>query len=124
MIVMGKAFVIHTHTGYGPTHYDLMLQEGRSLATWQLAQAPTGLAPGDQLPARRLKDHRLHYLTYEGPVSGDRGRVDLLEAGTYSLLERHEGLWRVEFRGRSLRGTFELLHGGAGEDWTFRRLPG
>lgn len=55
-----------------PSHYDLMLEHEGVLLTWALAEPPR---LGAEQIAERLPDHRLRYLDYEGPVSGDRGHV-------------------------------------------------
>jgi hypothetical protein len=121
MECMTGEFVIQIHSGWGPTHFDLMLECGEALATWQLAASPAGLAPGGAMPARKLPDHRRDYLTYEGPVSGDRGAVRILDAGAYELLE--DGGGRCEFRlaGRIVQGDFELRRCDRAEDWTLTR---
>lgn len=52
-------------------------------------------------------DHRKAYLTYEGPVSGERGRVRRVAEGEVEVLAR--GLsWRVRLRGGAVAGTFEI----------------
>ncbi len=63
-----------------------MLERGGVLLTWQLLTEPRG---AESLPirARRIGDHRLAYLTYEGPLSGGRGHVRRIDAGT---VEFHE----------------------------------
>lgn len=61
-----------------PSHWDLLLERGESCWTWAMEQLP-GLLSGQEgatcVDARRLVDHRLHYLDHEGPVGGDRGEV-------------------------------------------------
>jgi len=64
------------------THWDLMLDTEAALRTWALAQFPVWNAP---VAAKQLPDHRRAYLTYEGPVSGNRGSVTRVLAGTYEL---------------------------------------
>ncbi len=105
---MPEEFVILRHSGYGPEHYDLMLQTGDVLATWQLAADPCGLASGQSLPAKRLTDHRMGYLAYEGPVSKDRGRVDRVEIGTVERTVEQPDRWVVDLAGAAMQGTFEL----------------
>lgn len=149
---MRDAFVILVHTGWGRAHWDLMLRRGDSLATWQLAADPAVLPAGQSMPARRLADHRLAYLDYEGPVSRNRGCVARAHRGQYRLLEdentlraaqseqaprqgggenifrRQQGQdisWRVEFNGQAMRGLFELTPPPADrpdDDWTLRRV--
>ncbi len=65
-------------------HWDLMLEMGNALRTWRLAAPPT---PGVFVAAVPLGDHRLHYLDYEGPVSGGRGSVRRWDQGTYDDLK-------------------------------------
>ncbi len=67
------------------SHWDLLLEHEGIALTWELADLPLAwcqqgaLGP---LVALRLPDHRLHYLDYEGPVSGDRGWVTRQAGGT------------------------------------------
>lgn len=52
-------------------------------ATWRLP-APLD-APGlSELEARRLLDHRRHYLTFEGDIGGGRGEVVRIAEGVVS----------------------------------------
>ena len=121
MVRMAVRFVIQIHSGCGPTHYDLMLERPEALATWQVASSPAELAPGGSLAARRLGDHRKAYLTYEGPVSGGRGQVAILDAGSYEPVASADGRWLVRLAGRKLRGTFELIRTGECDAWTLTR---
>jgi len=121
---MPKSFVIHLHTGHGRKHYDLMLSHAEALATWQLPASPAELAPGEDLPAARLADHRRAYLTYEGPVRGGRGAVRRIDEGTYELLHGDEAAWEVVLAGRICRGRFALRRDADRPDrWTLTRLP-
>ena len=49
-----------------------MLEAGDVLKTWALPQPPQ---PGVEMECTALADHRLAYLDYEGPLSGNRGAV-------------------------------------------------
>src|SRR5436305_12258768 len=49
-------------------HWDLMLEHDGSLRTWRLATPPVA---DQDVAAEELADHRLAYLDYEGPVSGN-----------------------------------------------------
>ena len=120
---MKKEFVIHIHTGYGPTHYDLMLDRGGSLATWQLASSPVALEQNDKLRAKKLKDHRVQYLKYEGPVSKGRGQVTMLDKGTYELLLQSDRRWEIELHGQRVQGKFALERGEeTSRGWQLTRL--
>jgi hypothetical protein len=67
-----------------PSHYDLMLERDGVLLTWAVEQLPRA---GLQVAATRLPDHRLAYLDYEGPISGDRGHVRRVAAGKCQFRE-------------------------------------
>ena len=76
-------YVVLRHEGVADPHFDLMLElaEDQALATWRCPVWPLT----KRVRITRLPDHRREYLTYEGPVSGDRGRVSRVEAGTYQM---------------------------------------
>ena len=82
------------------THFDLMFEMGESLATWACEQLP----PPSPVAACRLSDHRLAYLTYEGPISGGRGSVERVDSGTYEPLETNSHCWRLQVAGSKLYG--------------------
>ncbi len=71
-----------------PSHWDLMLDLGEKLLTFELRELPpdTLLAPQHEMQVTRLADHRREYLTYEGALSVgadavDRGSVTQLACG-------------------------------------------
>ncbi len=118
---MEQQFVIHIHSGYGPVHYDLMLQHGETLATWQLSQSPAELTSDEKIAAKKLQDHHIAYLSYEGPVSKDRGQVTVLDKGTYKFLSADDRHWEIEMNGKLLKGRFVIEQSGqAPEEWAFR----
>lgn len=88
----------------GP-HFDLMLEAGGVLRTWSLLELP---AEGKVIQGEALPDHRLAYLDYQGPVSGDRGSVSRVDEGEYEIIEDSADLLRMRFSGKALRGTFVL----------------
>ena len=85
----------------------MMLEEPDALATWQLHRDPRTLADGS-IPATRIGDHRKAYLTYEGPVNGNRGTVHIVDRGTYTLVRRDEHCIEARFAGRHLSGDLTL----------------
>jgi hypothetical protein len=105
---MQGRFAIQLHMTGAGAHYDLMLEDGQALATWRIDRLPIALGRHESVPAERLADHRPAYLTYQGPVSRGRGTVRIFDAGTYHLIARSEGAWRVDLRGRLVRGAFTL----------------
>ncbi len=76
----GFRFVVLQHDSPKGRHWDFMLEHEGKLRTWALAQPPDSAGP---IPAELLPDHRLAYLEYEGPISGDRGNVHRWDKGTY-----------------------------------------
>jgi hypothetical protein len=86
-------------------HWDLMLEAGASLRTWRLAAPP---AAGAEVEATPLGEHRRLYLDYEGPVSGDRGRVARWDHGTFAWEGAGEGSVAVRLEGGRLRGLLRL----------------
>jgi len=85
-------FVILEHDWPAP-HWDFLLEAGPALRAWRLLAEP---GPGRAVPAEPNADHRLLYLDYEGPLSGDRGTVRRWDAGTFEWVA--EGPDRVEVR--------------------------
>ncbi len=97
-------------------HWDLMLEQGEVLLTWQLLRAPFD-ARGLPVAARRIGDHRKAYLEYEGPISGDRGFVRRVDVGDCEFRECTPALLRIKVFGGRLCGTFELRLD-QGDSWT------
>jgi len=90
--VTGRFVLLH-HTGIEAPHYDLMLQmpDLERLPTWRLPPLPIERWPASSglnpicFNCERLPDHRVAYLTYEGPVSNNRGQVVRIGAAGYVL---------------------------------------
>jgi hypothetical protein len=117
---MDDGFVVQVHSGYGPLHYDLMIQRGSVLATWQLAIPPAEATAQRPIPARRIGDHRLAYLGYQGPVTGNRGSVAIADRGTCQFVSVEPSQWLVRLDGRTLRGPYCLRQTSQEADqWTF-----
>ena len=116
-------FVIQHHRTKDGEHWDLMLQSGPILATWQLWRSPGTVADGP-IPATQIGDHRKAYLTYEGPLSGDRGTVQIYDRGTLKWQTRHEDRFVIKLRGEIIRGTFVLSRiATETSPWTFAVSP-
>ncbi|MEM8873908.1 MAG: hypothetical protein AAGD32_06570 [Planctomycetota bacterium] len=75
---MTLRYVVLHHTGYDEDHFDVMVERERGgvLRTWRSATWPIS---GTVTP---IHDHRRKYLDYEGPISGGRGEVRRVAAGT------------------------------------------
>lgn len=87
------------------SHWDLMLECDGELLTWAISRLPH---IDFQTLAERLPNHRIAYLDYEGPVSGDRGNVKRHECGEFSWIVKSDVFMSVELEGNSLKGTLEL----------------
>lgn len=94
-------FVILQHD-WPELHFDLMIEDGAVLKSWRLSKMPQADL---RLCAVALPDHRLHYLDYEGPVSGYRGRVVRRDAGFYQTVTRGPDGWEVKLTGQQFRGA-------------------
>jgi hypothetical protein len=99
-----KRYVVLEHRWEG-IHFDLMLESGNKLRTWKLAGPPQH---AQSQIASATFDHRLHYLTYEGPISENRGHVVRWDAGTYQEEAVEPKLLRVRLEGTRLSGVLEL----------------
>src|SRR5665213_352131 len=109
------------------THWDLMFERDAALRTWALAEEPQVEAPrtGAMIDAERLPDHRLEYLDYEGPVSGDRGHVTQWDRGTFELKSDTAEEFAAIVAGQRLRGRVRLvLLAAEDQRWGFSFEPG
>lgn len=88
-------------------HWDLMLETGRALRTWALSCEPRDNVAID---AEQLADHRVEYLDYEGPISGDRGSVTRWDAGTFEIVSETDIELVLELCGQRLMGRAMLRH--------------
>ena len=109
-------FVVHHHTSRPgeDDHYDLMIDEGDTLATWRVSlEGMARLIGGDTAGATKIADHRREYLSYEGPVSCDRGMVKIMDSGECEMADHSDSARRYRMKGKELRGTMSisLLHG-------------
>jgi hypothetical protein len=120
-------FVVLRHdcpTGFvRPPHWDFMLEIGGTLRTWALAAEPCA---SQAAPAQRLADHRLAYLDYEGPISGDRGSVSRWDRGSYQLVRETADELIVTVIGQRLQGQVELsrIQGASAAQSDRERAPG
>jgi hypothetical protein len=111
------AFVVLEHVKDTERHFDLMLEQGRVLLTFSFAEFPASPAT-----CRRLFDHRLAYLDFEGTMEDGKGRVARVESGRFDLLNLAPDAICVHLRGERLRGVFHLTQAageGEKENWQF-----
>ena len=117
-----RAFVVLLHQTCGGDHYDLMIDRGEFLATWQVPLPPEQ-AIRRAIACTRIADHRRAYLDYEGPISGDRGHVRRHDTGQCILDYMDDVCWRITFAGRLLRGRMELRRASVDADqWSLSSI--
>jgi hypothetical protein len=94
-------FVVLEHDSPRGLHWDFLLETEPALTTWALATRPDSPGP---IAAESLADHRIEYLEYEGPVSGDRGSVTRWDAGTYQYVRQSDRELVLSLEGARLQG--------------------
>ncbi len=99
-------FTISRHD-HPELHWDLFLEDGAELLTWRLSKPPNF---PETISATTLPNHRLVYLDYAGPVSGDRGTVTPLMTGQFEWLsgDRNSKTIRVRLDSEGFHGDCEL----------------
>ena len=100
---MGRAVILRHDLPDGSHHFDLLIEpdaggsdpDERVLVAWRLPRLPEsgGVCT---LTADRLAAHRRLYLDYEGPISGGRGSVTRMEAGTGEILSDEPRRFRAD----------------------------
>ena len=93
--------------GRAASHWDLMVAVPgeEKLATWQVRMEPRTW--GRRVMAERIGDHRRVYLTYEGEISGGRGKVTRVDEGPAEVVTRGT-VWTLRLRGTGVMGEFEV----------------
>jgi hypothetical protein len=110
-------FAVLAHDHPSP-HWDLFLEAGPILRSWRL---PPELPPSTPVPAEPAADHRLAYLDYEGPVSGGRGSVSRVDAGSFAWVRDESDIQVVRLAGGRLAGVLTLSRTPGG--WSARLDP-
>jgi len=102
-------------------HYDWMFAVDGVLLTWASEQwLAATVAAG--VAALQLPPHRLAYLDYEGEVSGDRGTVQRVEAGTHRLLQAAADRYEFAVQG-GRTGVMMLYRTASSDSWTIAFAP-
>src|SRR5947208_12996901 len=108
-----------------PSHWDLMFDVGEVLRTWALERLPrswlaaqsqtaatlrdcASVATGDSVSARMLGDHRRDYLDFEGHLSGNRGVVIRVAAGTFASERQTDKEWVIDLSNSDIDGKILL----------------
>ena len=64
---------------------------------------------GKTISAQSSFDHRIIYLEYEGPISGNRGAVVRWDKGSFVWKEESQNHLRVDLSGEVLTGLVDLV---------------
>jgi hypothetical protein len=110
-------FAILQHDSPSGAHWDFLLEMDGSLKTWALSSMPE---VNTEIACRPLPDHRMVYLEYEGPISGDRGSVTRWDAGTFVIERESDTEIVVVLQGAKLCGQ-AAIHQSPGNqsEWRF-----
>ena len=120
---MLKQFVFHHHTGYGQPHYDLMLEYGKTLATWQLTIPLSEIQYKQPIIVQKIQDHRLMYLSYEGTISKGRGQIKKVDFGDYKLLINETSHWECFLHGQHSTAYYTLTKiEGENNSWSLVKI--
>ena len=65
-------------------------------------------AAGRVVEVAQVVPHRIAYLDYEGPVSGNRGTVQRWDRGEFRIAEVSDTSIRIHLHGAKLDGTIAL----------------
>jgi hypothetical protein len=108
-----------------PSHWDLMLESGDMLRTWALEKLPRDwnvvhaltrsryprcppLASDNRVAAEQLGEHRRDYLEFEGQISGNRGSVIRVAAGSFDEQWETPLGWCVTLSSPTISGAIVL----------------
>ncbi len=96
------------------SHWDLMIQDGDHLATWRLK---FDLFQTAQQTAERIDNHRLTYLTFEGPISNNRGTVRRAVRGEFRVYTWTDANISGELHGQANVIEIYLTRTGKSSHW-------
>ena len=102
-----QARFVLLHHDWPESHWDFLVdldEKSERVPTWSL-DAPLLDQPCHG-KAQKLADHRRIYFDYQGPVSGDRGTVQQIMAGTAEVvLQNQDVLEFILIESAVLKGT-------------------
>jgi hypothetical protein len=109
-----RRFVVLRHSGTDEPHSDFLfeLDDTSPLITFRIVDWPIR----ETQSATKLRDHRRFYLSYEGSISGDRGRVDRMAEGQGRVARTRDG-WVIEIDSAGLSLLFQPPSHEASDDW-------
>lgn len=111
-------FVVHEHHARR-LHWDLRLEMDNVLKSWAVSKEPP-LEHGIKRLAIQVEDHDLEYINFQGTIPEGHygaGEVRIWDSGDYTLEGRGDDRMQVVFKGRKLRGRYNLIRTKVG--WLF-----
>jgi hypothetical protein len=108
MAQQARQFVVQQHHTPDGTHWDLMLEMDGCLQTYRLDKHPCEIG-SEPVNAEKIFDHPMKFLTYEGPVNNNTGKVQLVDVGGYEITSQKPDRIELVFDGRILKGKFSLV---------------
>lgn len=100
-------FVVLRHDSPRGLHWDLLLEVGPVMKTWDLPQTPD---LETAMGCDALFDHRLAFLDFQGQLSAGQGSVIRWDRGTYQTLAHDQHRWTLLIAGKRLVGRVLLRH--------------
>jgi hypothetical protein len=103
----GRFVVLLHRKPDGDCHYDLILEYPTGAATcptWSFSEPPAE----HRVVCRRIFDHPRRFLTYEGELRAERGRVWRIDAGECTVCGEDAGTFVVMLKGDRTTGRFFL----------------
>jgi hypothetical protein len=108
--------VLLRHETAGGVHHDWLMADPRKSAdpesrlwTGRVGPPSRDWADLGTWPVQPIGAHRRDYLTYEGPLSGGRGRVTRVDEGTFVPLDWTKTRILIDLKFRHCQGRVELV---------------
>jgi len=95
-----QTVILKHDTPDGQHHFDWLFAQDEpptlKLKTWRVNTRPDQTEPGFTLQTEKIFDHRTTYLTYEGPISDNRGHVKRVAQGHYEIISTGKDTIKVK----------------------------
>jgi hypothetical protein len=86
-----------------------MIEHDGVLHTWQIISSDFEVfLQGKKIKSKKINNHRLEYLTYEGPISCDRGRVEMYDTGDYTQSIWNNDAIHISVHGKKFSGEIMI----------------
>ena len=116
---LNYSIIKHTLSDY-TFHYDFLIKKNDILQCWQFSSI-ANIEIGELIFCKKIFDHRLKYLNYQGPISNNRGKVQIIQNGFLEIIIQEDNLVRFRIDSELLNGNFEIRKIQS-EAWEFKKL--